>query len=122
MYDVRVDSESDTLYLTLDGKLSDDEMKAARDEVVEALGKLPEGFDMINDISTFSPPSPDAAQPIKDAQEEILDSGVGTVVRVVTDDTSTVVRRAFERRSEDVGYEGETAESVAEAERLLGLA
>jgi hypothetical protein len=97
-------------------------MKAARDEVVEALGKLPEGFDMINDISTFSPPSPDAAQPIKDAQEEILDSGVGTVVRVVTDDTSTVVRRAFERRSEDVGYEGETAESVAEAERLLGLA
>jgi hypothetical protein len=122
VYDVRVDSESDTLYLTLDGKLSDDEMKAARDEVVEALGKLPEGFDMINDISTFSPPSPDAAQPIKDAQEEILDSGVGTVVRVVTDDTSTVVRRAFERRSEDVGYEGETAESVAEAERLLGLA
>lgn len=122
MYDVRVDSESDTLYLTLDGRLSADEMKAARDEVVEALGKLPEGFDMINDISTFSPPSPDAAQPIEDAQEEILDSGVGTVVRVVTDDTSTVVRRAFERRSEDVGYEGETAESVAEAERLLGLA
>ena len=122
MYDVRVDSESDILYLTLDGKLSDDEMKAARDEVVEALGKLPEGFDMINDISTFSPPSPDAAQPIKDAQQEILDNDVGTVVRVVTDDTSTVVRRAFERRSEDVGYEGETAESVAEAERLLGLA
>ena len=121
MYDVRVDSESDILYLTLDGKLSDDEMKAARDEVVEALGKLPEGFDMINDISTFSPPSPDAAQPIKDAQAEILDNDVGTVVRVVTDDTSTVVRRAFERRSEDVGYEGETAESVEEAERLLGV-
>ncbi len=122
MYDVRVDSESETLYLTLDGRLSDDEMKAARDEVVEALRELPEGFDMINDISTFSPPSPDAAQPIQEAQQEILDNGVDTVVRVVTDDTSTVVRRAFERRSADVGYEGETAESVEEAERLLGLA
>jgi len=121
MYDVRVDSESETLYLTLDGKLSEEQMEAARDDVVAELRDLPEGFDLINDISTFAPPSPEAAEPIKEAQEVILDSGVHTVVRVVTEETSTVVRRAFERRSEDVGYEGETVGSVEEAEQLLGL-
>ncbi|PSQ27547.1 hypothetical protein BRD06_04880 [Halobacteriales archaeon QS_9_67_15] len=41
------------------------------------------------------------------------------MVRVVDEETSQVVVNAFERRSRSVGYSGETAETVAEAERLL---
>jgi hypothetical protein len=45
--------------------------------------------------------------------------GVDRVVRVVDEDTSQVVITAFERRSKDVGYSGETADSVDAAERQL---
>lgn len=45
--------------------------------------------------------------------------GVDRVVRVVDGETSQIVVNAFERRSRDVGYSGETADSVAAAERLL---
>ena len=49
----------------------------------------------------------------------LKDLGVDRVVRVVDEETSQVVVDAFERRSRGVGYSGETAETVAEAERLL---
>jgi hypothetical protein len=35
------------------------------------------------------------------------------------DETSDVVINAFERRSRDVGYSGETADSIEDAKRLL---
>jgi hypothetical protein len=96
-----------------------EELEEAADEAVEAAGRLREGFDIINNLSGFAPPSPEAAKPIKRAQAELVEMGVDRVVRVVDEDTSQVVVRAFDRRSQDVGYSGETAPSVAEAERLL---
>jgi hypothetical protein len=119
MFEVEADVRNNRLYLTITGRMERDELEDAADEAVAAAERLRDGFDIINDLSGFAPPSPEAAKPIKRAQAELKEMGVDRVVRVVDDETSRVVVRAFERRSTDVGYSGETADSVAEAERTL---
>jgi hypothetical protein len=118
-YEVEADRTSNTLYIELAGRMEPEEIEAAADEVLDAAQTLSEGFYVINDISGFMPPSPEAAKPIKRAQTELRELGVGDVVRVVADETSAVTENAFQRRSRQAGYEGKTATSVEEAERLL---
>ncbi|MDS0261468.1 hypothetical protein NDI56_18865 [Haloarcula sp. S1CR25-12] len=118
-YEIRADRTASTLYLEFSGTLTAEEMRTAADETVEAAASLDDGFRIINDISEFTPPSPEAAKPIKEAQVELKEMGVSDVVRVVADDTSTVTENAFQRRSRQAGYDGKTATSVAEAERKL---
>ncbi|WP_436908229.1 hypothetical protein [Halosimplex marinum] len=119
MYEIEADSRTNRLYLNFTGRMDREEMETAADETVETAERLREGFDIINDLSGFTPPSPEAAEPIKRAQAELKEMGVDRVVRVTDEETSQVVVNAFERRSRDVGYSGETADSVAEAERTL---
>ena len=111
-YEIRADTATNTLYLTFTGTLT-------ADETLDAAASLTDGFRIINDISAFTPPSPDAAKPIQEAQAHLKEMGVGDVVRVVAEDTSAVTENAFQRRSRKAGYEGKTATSVAEAERKL---
>jgi hypothetical protein len=119
MFEAEADVRNNRLYLTLNGRIEREDLETAADKAVDAADRLREGFDIINDLSGFAPPSPEAAKPIKRAQGELVERGVDRVVRVVDEETSQVVVRAFDRRSRDVGYSGETAPSVAEAERLL---
>lgn len=118
-YEIEGDKATNRLYITLSGRLDAEEIAVAADMAVETARTLEPGFDIVNDISGFRPPGPEAAAPIKEAQASLADIGIDRVVRIADDDTSTVVLNAFERRSRDVGYEGLTADSVAEAERLL---
>ncbi len=94
-------------------------MKAAADETVAATERLDDGFGVINDISEFTPPSPDAAAPIEEAQVTLRELGLSDVVRVVAEATSAVTENAFQRRSRAAGYAGKTASTVAEAEQKL---
>lgn len=119
MYDIEADRRENRLYIDLNGRMDADQIADARDVTIEEGEKLDEGFDIINDLSGFKPPSPEAAKPIKEAQAKLKEMGVDRVVRVVDDETSQVVVNAFERRSTDVGYSGETADSMSEAEKLL---
>ncbi|MFB6073794.1 MAG: hypothetical protein ABEJ89_02135 [Haloarculaceae archaeon] len=118
-YEVEADPREERLYITLTGRLSADEIATAAERTEAAAERLDPGFDVVNDLRGFAPPSPDAAEPIKEAQAALVEGGVDRVVRIVDDDTSQVVVNAFARRSRDVGYEGMTADSVGEAERLL---
>lgn len=118
-FDVEADRTTNTLYIELAGRMEPAEIERAADEVLDAAETLSDGFYVINDISEFMPPSPDAAKPIKRAQSELKSMGVGDVVRVVADETSAVTENAFQRRSRKAGYEGKTAHSVEEAEELL---
>lgn len=118
-YEIRADPDANTLYLEFSGTLTADEMHTAADETIEAAETLDDGFRIINDISTFTPPSPDAAKPIQEAQIQLKEMGVSDVVRVVADETSKVTENAFQRRSRKAGYDGKTATTVAEAERKL---
>ena len=119
MYEIEADPRTNRLSLSFTGRMERAEMETAADETVEAAERLRDGFDIINDLSGFTPPSPEAAKPIKRAQAELKEMGVDRVVRVADEETSEVVVNAFERRSRDVGYSGETADSVVEAERKL---
>jgi len=119
MFEVDADVRNNRLYLTLSGRMEREKLEDAADEAVATAERLRDGFDIINDLSGFIPPSPEAAKPIKRAQGELKEMGVDRVVRVVDEETSQVVVHAFERRSTDVGYSGETAPTVAEAERTL---
>lgn len=118
-YDVTADTASNTLYIELAGRMEPAAIEDAADDVLAAAETLSEGFSVINDISEFMPPSPEAAAPIQRAQTELRALGVGDVVRVVAEDTSSVTENAFQRRSRKAGYEGKTATSIEEAERLL---
>jgi len=118
-YEIRADDTTNILYLEFSGTLTAAEMETAADETIEAAEALSDGFRIINDISGFTPPSPEAAKPIKEAQVTLKELGVGDVVRVVAKDTSAVTENAFQRRSRQAGYEGKTATSVSEAERKL---
>ncbi len=118
-YEIRADRTENTLYLEFNGSLTAEEMQTAADETVEVAERLGDGFGIINDISGFTPPSPEAAKPIKEAQAALKELGVGDVVRVVADETSAVTENAFQRRSRAAGYEGKTATTIDEAERQL---
>jgi len=118
-YEIRADTTANTLYLEFNGTLTADEMQTAADETIDAAESLSDGFRIINDISEFTPPSPEAAKPIQEAQVTLKEMGVADVVRVVAEETSTVTENAFQRRSRQAGYEGKTATSVSEAERKL---
>jgi hypothetical protein len=119
MYEIEADRRENRLYLDLTGRMDAEALDEAADEAVAAGKQLDEGFDIINDLSGFRPPSPEAAKAIKRAQGELKEMGVDRVVRIVDEETSQVVINAFERRSTDVGYSGETADSRQEVERLL---
>jgi TusA-related sulfurtransferase len=118
-YNIEADRSTNTLYIVLAGRMEPEAIEQAADEAVEAATALSDGFYIINDISEFMPPSPEAAKPIERAQAELKEMGVGDVVRVVADETSAVTENAFQRRSRKAGYEGKTAHTVDEAERML---
>jgi hypothetical protein len=118
-HEIDADILENRLYIDLNGRMDADEISEAADVTVEKAKALDEGFDIVNNLSGFKPPSPEAAKPIKRAQGELKEMGVDRVVRVTDDETSQVVINAFERRSRDVGYSGETADSVPEADEML---
>jgi hypothetical protein len=118
-YEIDADVLANRLSIDLTGRMGADEISEAADVTVEKAEALDEGFDIVNNLSGFKPPSPEAAKPIKRAQGELEEMGVERVVRVTDEETSQVVINAFERRSQDVGYSGETADSVTEAEEML---
>jgi sensor histidine kinase regulating citrate/malate metabolism len=118
-YNVEADRTTNTLYIELAGRMEPEAIERAAEEAVAAAESLSEGFYIINDISEFMPPSPEAAKPIQRAQSELKEMGVGDVVRVVADETSAVTENAFQRRSRKAGYEGKTAHTVDEAEAML---
>ena len=118
-YDIDADVRENRLYIDLTGRMTPEKIDEAADVTIEEAEKLRDGFDIVNDVSGFKPPSPEAAKPIKRAQGQLKEMGVDRVVRVTDEETSQVVVTAFERRSRDVGYSGENADSVTEANRLL---
>lgn len=119
MYDIEIDRRKNRMVIDLSGRLDAETISEAATTAVEEAEHLSEGFDIITDLSGFAPPKPEAATPIKEAQGKLKEMGVDRVVRVTDEDTSNVVVTAFERRSRNVGYSGETADSRNEAEELL---
>jgi len=119
MYEVEADRQANRLYIDLSGRMDAEAIAEAAEDVGRKARRLDDGFDIINDLRGFGVPSPEDAEPIKETQGRLREFGVDRVVRITDENTSKVVVNAFERRANDVGYSGEVAKSVAEAERIL---
>jgi hypothetical protein len=75
-WDVDTDKSKNRLYLTLEGQLSIEEVKKAADAVIEAAEELDEGFDQVNDMSSFQPTDPEALEHIERGKRGIVGGGV----------------------------------------------
>jgi hypothetical protein len=117
MYTIHTDRSHRRIYLTLSGFLSLAETKIAADQVIAAAKTLGPGFDIINDVSSFKPATPEAAQEIQRAQAFIQQAGVRRIVRIVGQNALSAMQ--FARTSKTAGYTAEAAATVADAEKLL---
>ncbi len=117
MYQFKIDPVKNRLYITLEGFFSAEEMKKCSDDTIEAVKQLKPGYDVITDISRFSPVSADALQEITRVQEYFKKSGVRRGVRIVG--KNAVTRMQFKRLGKSVGYVSAEVATLAEAERFL---
>lgn len=117
-YEVDIDEDRNRLYLTLEGHLDEEVAEAHVDDMLAAADELTPGFDMVNDISSFTPMSDGATDTIERGKRGLTERGVSAVVRVTGE--SVVGKMQFERVGDGVeGYHVATAETVADAEELL---
>ena len=116
-YTLEVDTETNRLYMKLDGMLDAETGQRIVDELEEEyVPQLEPGFDLVNDISEFKPVSQDATQAIERGKQLIAGAGVSAVARVMGD--SVIGKMQFERHGDD-DYHTTTAESREQAESFL---
>ena len=117
-WEVSTDEQKNRLYLTLEGRLSVEEVANAADAVIEASGTLAPGFDQVNDMSAFEPADPDALDHVERGKRGIVENGIAATCRVVSD--STTGQMEFDRAGEDEEeYAVAKTDSVEQAEKLL---
>ncbi len=119
MHEVKISELKNRMYISLSGFMKVEEVSMAADAVIAAGRKMKPGFDVINDISTFKPGSPEAGAEIKRAQLFLKEQGVRHVIRVTGD--STIAAMQMQRLGKEAGYRADTAGTVAEAETLLEM-
>ena len=117
MYEFKIDTVKNRLYITLDGFFSTEEIKQCSDETIGAVKKLKPGYDVITDISKFSPVGLDALKEIERVQEYFRTSGVRHGVRIVG--KSVVTGMQFKRLGKSVGFRSTNFATLAEAEEFL---
>jgi hypothetical protein len=117
VYEVRVDTNKNRLYLILKGFLKDGQAKEAADQVIAGIDKLKPGFDIITDIREFKPMSPKGSDEIARGQQYAKDKGVRRIVRVVG--REVIGGMQFDRVAQNTEVGGEYTESIENAEALL---
>lgn len=117
-WSIDVDESANRLYMELSGHFDAEDAAEATDEVVDAAGFLSEGFEMISDLQELQIGDPGAAEQLARGKSDLADRGLAAAVRVPP--TAVSSQDQFEEVGEDAeAYWLGTADSVAEAERLL---
>ncbi|MFB6179385.1 MAG: hypothetical protein ABEI77_06645 [Halorientalis sp.] len=117
-WNVEVDEDKERVYLTIHGKMEPEEMSQLADQCGEAARRLPDGFDLVNDMATFVPSSEETMAQIQRGKRLLAENGMGAAVRVVSE--STTGQMQFDRAGEGVEtYSLAKAESIEQAEKLL---
>jgi len=117
MFQVTSDILKNRLYIQLSEFMPDESVAEAADKVIDQAKKLKPGFGVINDISTFKPGTPKAAEEIKRAQLFLKNNGVGHVVRIVG--KSVIAAMQLNHMGKEAGYEADVVSSREEAEAYL---
>lgn len=117
-WDMDVDEEMQRAYLTLDGHLEPEQHAEAADACERVAKSLDDGFDLINDMSTFKPGGEDAMEEIERGKTALAENGMAAAVRVTSE--STTGQMQFDRAGDGAeSYAVAKAESIEEAEALL---
>ena len=118
MFKAKADTRNNRLYITLSGLIQKNEAAKATEAVIDASKRLMADFDVINDISGLKPGTPEVEAQLKKVQKYLKAHGMRRVVRVVSDE-ETIGAKQVHRAGMAMGYMGETAKSIAEAEQML---
>ena len=130
MFEITADSTKNRLYVKVAGFLGQPELKQAADQFIEQVKTLRSPIDVVNDVSTFRPSTPEGADEIKRAQTFLQEYGVRHVIRIVEllpgDARSSFEQAAhtmgaaqFRRTAREVGYKADEALTRAEADAKL---
>jgi hypothetical protein len=117
MFKVHADAVRNRLYLTLSGFFSAEESKQCGDETVAAIKRLRPGYDVITDISTFKPGTPEVAKDIERVQAHFKATGAKRGVRVVGANAASSMQ--FARLATAAGFTSCNAATLADAEKIL---
>jgi hypothetical protein len=117
MFDVSSDITQNRLYLTLKGKLKENDLKALRGVVKNELENLKSGFDVISDISALHADSKIGMGDLAKLQKLLKQSGAIRIVRIIGNQIST--NMLFEGISHEMGIISEISCSREEAEQIL---
>lgn len=117
MYDIRVDTVKNRLYVTLTGFFALDEIKKCGNETIEATKRLRPGYDVVTDITQFKVGTPEVAEDIKRVQHHFSVSGVRQGVRIVG--RNPIAKIQFRRTGSEVAYNSTDVATPADAEALL---
>lgn len=118
MYNIKLDQPKNTMFLTVDGFLSEQQVKECVSAILSGVRSLADGFYIVNDITNMKPLTPEGVQEMKHLQTELAKSGVAKIIRV-TD--SAIAKMQVNRVHREVGgYEVVEASSLDEAISLIG--
>jgi len=115
---LEVDEEQDRMYLRLAGSFEEGEAQEFTDKVIGSATRFDSEFDVINDISELHIGDPGAVEQLERAKEGLAERGLNRVVRIPP--TAVSGEEQYREAGADAeSYDIHTADSVAEAERLL---
>ena len=117
MFQVTSDILKNRLYIQLSEYMPDESVVKAANQIINHAKKLKPGFGVINDISTFKPGTPKAAEEIKRVQLFLKNNGVGHVVRIIG--KSVIAAMQLNQIGQEAGYEADVVSSREEAESCL---
>lgn len=119
MYEILPNRAKNRIYFRMEGFLGDEEVREVVDKMIEEIGKLQPGFDLINDLSSFKPVSPQGAKEIERMIEFSNQRNIRYVIRVTG--PNVISRMQFDRINKMYGSSNVTeyVQSREEAERRL---
>jgi hypothetical protein len=114
--DVKADTASNRVYVTLRGFSSDEEMQEHVTRVATEVRKLKPGFVMISDISQMKPATPNGTKMLQDIMHLYRKQGIARIIRIVGEDV--IAKGQFNRLAKDAGIEVHYVSTRDQAEKL----
>jgi anti-anti-sigma regulatory factor len=115
--DTEVDVGKNRLYVRVQGRIDDAEVKSIADSIIKQMERLRPGFDVVTDLTQAEPLGPEGVVQLKRLVEAHLSRKSGRTVRIVG--RSAQVALQFARTSKELQHEPYLCFSREEAERWL---
>ncbi|MBU1100183.1 MAG: hypothetical protein KKA84_07240 [Bacteroidetes bacterium] len=120
MHRILADNNKNRLYLILSGNVDHRESLNMLDKVIKELENLRPGFDVISNLSTYTPISMSVDINVSSLLKTIKEHGVGKAVRII-DRSKFVVNSEMNFLDKYAGIGNfETVMTLTEAEEILG--